>query len=74
MTFAQYVDLFGMSFLAALLAGLACPLVGSFLFLRRTGFYGVALPQFAATGVAAGFAAAPWAGPIFGVLDRKSVV
>ncbi len=69
MSFADYLDLFGMSFLAALLAGVVYPLVGSFLFLRRTGFYGVALPQFAATGVAAGFAAAPWAGPLFGVWD-----
>lgn len=69
MNFGDYVDLFGMSFLAALIAGLACPLVGTFLFLRRTGFYGVALPQFAATGVAAGFAAAPWVAPLFGIDD-----
>lgn len=59
MSFLEYVDLFGLAFAAALIAGGVCPLVGCFLFLRRTGFYGVALPQFAATGVAAGFASAP---------------
>ena len=40
-----------------LLAGLVCPLVGCFLMLRRTSFYGIALPQFAAAGVACGFVA-----------------
>ncbi len=74
MTFADYLGLFGMSFLAVLIAGITCPLVGTFLFLRRTGFYGVALPQFAATGVAAGFAAAPWVAPLFGISDMLADV
>lgn len=55
-----YVELFGLAFTAALIAGVVCPLVGCFLLLRRTSFYGIALPQFAATGVAFGFAALPW--------------
>jgi ABC-type Mn2+/Zn2+ transport system permease subunit len=36
------------------------PRIGSYLFLRRTSFYGLALPQLAATGVACGFAVMPW--------------
>jgi zinc transport system permease protein len=53
-------ELFGYSILAALVAGLVVPLVGSFLLVRRTGFYGVTLPQFAAAGVSFGFVALPW--------------
>jgi ABC-type Mn2+/Zn2+ transport system permease subunit len=53
-------ELFGYSILAALFAGLFVPLVGSFLLVRRTGFYGVTLPQFAAAGIAFGFVALPW--------------
>ena len=53
-------DLFHFAILSALLAGAVCPLVGAFLLVRRTGFYGVALPQFAAAGVAFGFALLPW--------------
>lgn len=59
MSFLELLDLFGLAFAAALISGLVCPLIGCFLLLRRTGFYGVALPQFAASGVAAGFAAIP---------------
>ena len=40
--------LFHWAILSSLLAGVVCPLVGTFLLVRRTGFYGVALPQFAA--------------------------
>lgn len=54
------LELFGLSIAAALIAGAVVPWVGAFLFLRRTSFYGLALPQFAAAGVAAGFAAMPW--------------
>lgn len=53
-------ELFHWSILASVLAGIVCPLVGCFLLLRRTAFYGVALPQFGATGVAAGFCVLPW--------------
>lgn len=53
-------ELFHWAVLAALLAGVTCPLVGCFLLVRRTGFYGIALPQFASAGVLAGYAALPW--------------
>jgi ABC-type Mn2+/Zn2+ transport system permease subunit len=56
----QTLQLFGFAIAAALVAGLVCPLVGGFLHLRRTSFYGIALPQFAAAGVACGFAVLPW--------------
>ena len=55
-------ELFHFAILSALCAGIVCPLVGAFLLVRRTGFYGVALPQFAATGVALG-----WALPVWGL-------
>lgn len=57
---ADVLALFGCAIAAALLAGLVCPLVGGFLHLRRTSFYGIALPQFAAAGVACGYAVLPW--------------
>lgn len=57
---SRIVELFHFAILAALLAGLVCPLVGCFLLLRRTGFHGVLLPQLGATGVALGFAILPW--------------
>jgi ABC-type Mn2+/Zn2+ transport system permease subunit len=60
LTLAQAFEFFGFAIFATLIAGLVCPLVGTFLLVRRTGFYGVALPQFAATGVAFGFAILPW--------------
>ncbi len=53
-------ELFGYAILSALFAGVVCPLVGCFLLVRRTGFYGVALPQFAAAGVAFGWALPVW--------------
>ena len=53
-------ELFHFAILSAVLAGIACPLVGCFLLVRRTGFYGVALPQFAAAGVAFGWALPLW--------------
>ncbi len=59
-TWTQVVDLFGYGILAGLIAGAVCPLVGCLLFVRRTSFYGLALPQFAAAGVACGFVAMPW--------------
>jgi len=53
-------ELFHFAILAALLAGIVCPLVGCFLLVRRTGFYGVTLPQFATAGVALGYLLLPW--------------
>lgn len=53
-------ELFRYALLSALVAGLVCPVVGCFLLVRRTGFHGVTLPQFAAAGVACGFAVLPW--------------
>src|ERR1700754_3924306 len=40
------------SIYVTLMVGLACPLIGSFLILRRLVFLGVALPQVASAGVA----------------------
>ena len=59
-TWAERLDLFRYAILAALLAGAVCPLVGAFLYVRRTSFYGVTLPQFAAAGIVLGFVALPW--------------
>ncbi len=62
-----FLELFGWAVLAVLVAGAVCPLVGSFLYVRRTSFYGIALPQFAAAGVVAGFVVLPFWGQAFGV-------
>ncbi len=43
-----------------LVVGLACPLVGVFLLLRRMVFLGVALPQVSSCGIAAAFALHTW--------------
>lgn len=45
---------------AALVAGAVFPLLGTFLHVRRTSFYGIALPQFATAGMVFGFAVLPW--------------
>jgi ABC-type Mn2+/Zn2+ transport system permease subunit len=47
---------------ASLLAGLACPLVGIWLVLRRLVFLGVALPQIASAGVAFALSVHVWMG------------
>jgi ABC-type Mn2+/Zn2+ transport system permease subunit len=44
----------------SLLVGLACPLVGVYLVLRRLIFMGVALPQVSSCGIAAAFALHTW--------------
>ena len=44
----------------SLLIGLACPLVGVYLLLRRLVFLGVALPQISSCGIAAAFALHAW--------------
>lgn len=54
------LDLFRYALAAAVCAGLVCPLVGAFLFVRRTSFYGITLPQFATAGVVFGFVVLPW--------------
>jgi zinc transport system permease protein len=59
-TWAERMDLFRFALGAALVAGVVCPLIGAFLLLRRTSFYGIALPQFAAAGVVFGFVVLPW--------------
>ena len=53
-------ELFAFAILSGLLAGIVCPAVGSFLLVRRTGFFGITLPQFAACGLAFGYAILPW--------------
>lgn len=68
-TWAERLDLFGASIAAALIAGLVCPLVGVFLHLRRTSFYGIALPQFATAGVVFGFVLLPWWVATIGLSD-----
>ncbi len=60
-------ELFSFAIMAALLAGVTCPVVGSFLLVRRTGFYGIALPQFAACGLAFAYAILPWWISTFGL-------
>jgi len=46
----------------SVLVGLACPLVGVFLVMRRLVFMGVALPQISSTGVAIGLSLPLWLG------------
>ena len=53
-------ELFGFAMLAAAITGIVCPIMGAFLLVRGTGFYGVALPQFATAGVVFGYALLPW--------------
>ncbi len=54
------VDLFLWPLASALAAGLVLPLVGSFLYVRRTSFHGIVLPQFAAAGVVFAYAILGW--------------
>lgn len=48
------------SVLLGLVVGIACPLVGVYLLLRRMVFLGVALPQVSSCGIAAAFALHAW--------------
>lgn len=59
-TLLDHLDLFRYTLLATLATGAVAPLVGVFLLLRRTSFYGITLPQFATAGVVFGFALLPW--------------
>jgi zinc transport system permease protein len=61
------IDLFRWAILASLVAGAVCPLVGCMLFVRRTSFYGITLPQFATAGVVFGFVVLPWWVEVFGL-------
>jgi len=60
LSWSEIIELFGWACAAALLAGVVCPLVGALLYVRRSSFHGIALPQFAAAGVACGFCVLPW--------------
>lgn len=73
---SDVLELFGWAVAAALVAGVVCPQVGLVLLVRRTGFYGVALPQFAAAGVAFGFASLGFWTHHFGLfgLDEESAL
>jgi ABC-type Mn2+/Zn2+ transport system permease subunit len=59
-TWVDRIDLFLWPLLSAIAAGLVLPLVGSFLFVRRTSFHGIVLPQFAAAGVVFAYAILGW--------------
>jgi zinc transport system permease protein len=59
-TWAERLSLFRYALAAAFVAGIVCPLVGALLHVRRTSFYGITLPQFAAAGVVFGFVVLPW--------------
>jgi len=59
-SWAERLALFRYALLAAGVAGLVCPLVGAVLWLRRTSFHGITLPQFSAAGVVLGYACLPW--------------
>ena len=58
--FGLYRELFGLSFLASLVVGIVMPLIGALMFLRREAFLGIAVPQFAAAGIALGLLLLPW--------------
>jgi len=62
-TFREILDpdfLLRNSVYVALLVGVACPLVGTYLVLRRLIFLGVALPQVSSCGIACAFALHAW--------------
>jgi ABC-type Mn2+/Zn2+ transport system permease subunit len=73
-SWADRVDLFRWAILAALVAGMVCPLIGTFLLVRRTSFYGITLPQFAAAGVVFGFVVLPWWSSTFGGVDAMQAL
>lgn len=58
--FFSDLELFRHGFFASLVLGAVLPLVGTVLFLRRSAFLGVAVPQFSAAGLALGLLALPW--------------
>jgi ABC-type Mn2+/Zn2+ transport system permease subunit len=56
------------SLYSSVLVGLACPLVGVFLVLRRLVFLGVALPQISSAGIALAFSLPLWLGIVPGTM------
>lgn len=58
--FQLYRELFGLSFLASLVVGIVLPMVGALMFLRKEAFLGIAVPQFAAAGLAMGLLFLPF--------------
>jgi len=59
-SWSDRIALFRWALIAAFAAGAVCPLLGVFLHVRKTSFYGIALPQFATAGVVFGFVVMPW--------------
>ncbi|MBI1381303.1 MAG: hypothetical protein GC161_09450 [Planctomycetaceae bacterium] len=70
MSFAEAFQFFLWAMLATLVVGGVAPLLGGHLLLRRTGLYGLVLPQFASAGVALGYAVLPWWIAVFGLGGR----
>ena len=60
--FKDLFTLYGNTVWISLLIGFGCPLVGTFLVLRRMIFIGVALPQLSSTGVAVALSMHVWFG------------
>jgi len=56
----ERLELFRWPLLAALVASLVLPAIGTFLFVRRASFHGIVLPQFAAAGVVFAYAVLGW--------------
>lgn len=56
---SDILSLFASSFYGSLVVGAVCPVIGVFFVLRRVVFLGIAVPQFAAAGVAFGFVLLP---------------
>lgn len=73
LTLADLFRIFPLPLTAALVAGLVCPLLGCFLFVRRTSFYGIVLPQFGAAGVALAYVLLPWWIATIGIGDMDLV-
>ena len=60
----EYIAEFPRVFAATLAIGIVCPLIGSFLLMRRMAFLGVTLPQVAMCGVSCGVFLAPQVLPV----------
>jgi len=56
----ERLHLFRWPLLAALVAGIVLPAIGTFLYVRRASFHGIVLPQFAAAGVVFAYAILGW--------------
>jgi ABC-type Mn2+/Zn2+ transport system permease subunit len=73
-SWTERLELFRWAILAAIVAGTVCPLVGTFLLVRRTSFYGITLPAFATAGVVFGFVVLPWWSTTFGGVDAMEAL